>query len=140
MTSCSPEGGCGWTRAGLFTSACGSERDRHSRQLMTLQICSTQPSHSRTEPHAAPSSFYRNHLSHRQFILVLSDFRVLLLMLFTAGTRFCFSTETSPWALLPVRVYKKQIMLLVSVLSDLHTTINTPQRETLQLRFCHVLL
>lgn len=41
---------------------------------------------------------YHN-LSYRQFILGPSDFRVLLLMLFTAGTRFCFSTETSPWAL-----------------------------------------
>lgn len=36
--------------------------------------------------------------------------------------------------------YKKQIMLLVSVLSDLHKTINTSHRDFLQLWFCGVVL
>lgn len=36
--------------------------------------------------------------------------------------------------------YKKQIMLLVSVLSNLHKTINTSHREILQLWFCGAVL
>lgn len=85
--------GCGWVQAVLFTS---EGRSPTGRQLMTLQICSSPV--IRELNHSSLLA-YHNHLSHRQFILVLSDFRVLLLMLLMAGTRFCFSTETSPWAL-----------------------------------------
>lgn len=99
MTSCSSEGDCGWIQPVPFTSEGGSEqRDRQAADdLADLWL----PLHSPVIRELNRSSLlvYHNHLLHRQFILVLSDFRVLLLMLFMAGTRFCFSTETSPWAL-----------------------------------------